>query len=69
MDIYNHASSMRHVGPFHKLLLILQIFVAAQVCFINAMVTAGQGTLIDVLMNAAGMYILNEIDEIVLMLF
>lgn len=35
----------------------------------NAWVTAGQDTVIDVLMNAAGLYILNQIDNIIVLLF
>lgn len=69
MDIYNHAVIMRHVSPFHKLLLMMQIQIAAFVCRLNAEITAGQDSVIDILMNAAGLLILNQIDEIFLMLF
>lgn len=67
--MYSHALLMRNVSPVHKLLLVAQIQIAAFVCRLNAQLTAGQDTVIDILMNAAGLYILNEIDEIFLMLF
>lgn len=69
MDMYNHAVLVRHVDPLHKILLLLQIQIAAYVCRLNAEVTARSESIIDVLMNAAGLYILNEFDNIVLMLF
>lgn len=69
MDIYNHAIFMRHVSNGHKILLLMQIQIAVFVCRLNAEVTAGQDSVIDVLMNAAGLLILNQIDEIFLMLF
>lgn len=69
MDMYNHAVLMRHVSPFHKWLLMMQIFVASIVARLNAQLTARSDTAIDILMNAAGLYILNEFDNVVLMLF
>ena len=39
------------------------------ICFINAMLTAGCGTPIDILMNSVGLLILNDLDNIVGTLF
>lgn len=69
MDIYLHAKILRHVAFMHKALMMYQIVIAVFVCRLNGLVTSGQDSIIDILMNTAGLYILNEFDDIALNLF
>jgi hypothetical protein len=68
-DICNHLLYMKNASPLFKILLMCQILVSLNVCFLNALLCAAQGTGFDMLMNSLGLLILNDLDDIFSQLF
>lgn len=64
-DVYTHLVVMRQAPLFFKLLIGLQICVAVNIGLLNASMCAGQGNPIDILLNSAGLLILNDMDNVV----
>lgn len=63
-DVYNHLVVLRQVPFFFKILLIVQSSIAINIAILNASLTAGQSTPVDILMNSIGLLIINEMDNI-----
>ena len=52
-----------------KIKIVLQIVIAMNVCFLNAILAAGQGNGFDILMNSMALMTLNDIDDIIAQLY
>ena len=68
-DCCEHMLYMRIASPLWKLKLILQILISVNICFLNALLCAGQGTGFDMLMNSLALLALNDIDNIIAQLY
>ena len=63
-DCCNHLLYIRNAPIIWKFKLIMQIQISVNICFLNALLCAAQGTGFDMLMNSLGLLILNDLDDI-----
>lgn len=63
-DLYDHLLVMRQVPFFFKILLVIQCIIAVNIAILNASLTAGQATPVDILMNSMGLLVINDMDNI-----
>lgn len=68
-DCVDHLMHLRIVGAPWKILLGGQVIVSMTICVINATLTAGSDSVLSILMNAVGLMVLNDLDDIVGKLF
>lgn len=68
-DVFEHIMVLRQVPLFWKLLLICQCLIATNICFLNASITASNSNPVDILMNSTGLLVLNDMDNIVFLIF
>ena len=68
-DCVDHLMHMRFVSWPHKFLLIGQIEASMLLCLLNGTLTAGSETVLDILMNAVGLVVLNDLDNIIGMIY
>ena len=68
-EVIKTLQFMRAASAFFKLLIILQVIIAINICFVNALLAAAQKTGINMLMSSLGMLFLNDLDNIVARLF
>ena len=61
----DHMMHMRVVELPYKILLMCQILISMTICILNASLTAGSSNFVDILLNAVGLMILNDLDNIV----
>lgn len=64
-DSCDHLMHMRIFKFPWKILLMGQVLVSMSICVVNASLTAGSDSVVDILMNAVGLLILNDLDNIV----
>lgn len=64
-DTVEHLTHMRFVNPVCKFKLMIQVMVSQTICVLNAALTAGSNNFVDILLNAVGLMILNDLDNIV----
>lgn len=68
-DCSDHLMYIRSVKWPWKILLMFQVIISMVVCVVNALLCAGSDSVLDILMNALGLMILNDLDNIVGSLF
>ena len=68
-DCVEHMKHIRFVPWFWKFLLTVQCFISMWLCLLNAELTAGAENAADILMNSVGLLVLNDLDNIVGMMF
>lgn len=68
-DACDHLLYMNMASFIWKIKLLLQVLITINICFLNAILTAGQNTGFDMLMNAVALLALNDIDNIIASLF
>lgn len=64
----DNCDHLMHLSVFAlpwKVLLLGQVIVSMSICVLNACLTAGTDSVVDILMNAVGLMILNDLDNIV----
>lgn len=64
-DACDHLMHLRFVAWPFKILLILQVEICMFLCLLNGSLTAGSETIIDILMNAVGLIVLNDLDNVI----
>jgi len=64
-DCCDHLMHMRSKPFLWKLLLLLQIIISMTICLLNALLTASLKSTVDILMNAVGLLVLNDLDNII----
>ena len=64
-DCCEHLMHLRFLAWPHKLLLIGQLEASMMLCLLNGTLTAGSKTVLDILMNAVGLIVLNDLDNII----
>ena len=68
-DCCDHLLYMRIASPIWKIKLLLQILISINICFVNALLCAGQGSGFDMLMNSLALLALNDIDNLIATLY
>ena len=64
-DACDHLMHLRFVAWPFKILLIIQVEICMFLCLLNGSLTAGSETIIDILMNAVGLIVLNDLDNVI----
>ena len=64
-DCCDHMMYLHRASFIFKIKLILQIVISMNICFLNAILAAGQGNGFDILMNSMALITLNEVDNII----
>ena len=68
-DCCHHLMYLQRASLIFKIKIVLQIVIAMNVCFLNAILAAGQGNGFDILMNSMALMTLNDIDDIIAQLY
>ena len=68
-DCCQHLLYMRVASFPWKVKMMLQILISINICFMNAILCAGQDTGFDMIMNSLALMALNDIDNIIAELF
>ena len=64
-DCCQHMMYLQRATFLFKIKIVLQIVIAMNVCFLNAILAAGQGNGFDILMNSMALMTLNDVDDII----
>ena len=64
-DCCDHLMHMRFVYWPYKIMLMGQVEASMMLCLLNGSLTAGSETVLDILMNAVGLIVLNDLDNII----
>lgn len=68
-DIFNHLLYIHYANFWFKSLLLMQLLISINIFILNALLAAGQENGMEILLNAIGLIIINDIDNIIGELF